>query len=140
MSNMLESKKSFKDVIINNFEDEIHNFIETYVDENYESLDFDTNLEIDEVMFASFNPKFITITSSKEDILELKFTLVVEIYVEVKQRIRSDIVTDDCTQWLSLDCGVKLGNGKLKDFQICGCGVYIGKNFDNQKEFLWRRG
>ncbi len=130
MGSIGKRTNSFKDVIMNNYEDEIHNFIESYVEENYDQLDFQTDLEVDEVSFDSFTPKFIRITASRDDIVKIKFSLVVETYIEVKQRTRSDIDNDDCSQWLSLECSISINNRDLRDFQIISCDTYTGKKFD----------
>jgi hypothetical protein len=154
----MKELRSFRDVIETRFYNEVWEAVSEYISDNPNSLDIRSCKveDADEAELADLTIKRVEVRDAAGD--GIRFDVIIaEAELTVSSRYRSDVETDDASQWFRLSCIGEL-NGGLRNFSIGDVSIYspnmqggsdrltddlvpiIAKEqFDDEAELLLRR-
>ena len=130
--------RSFRDIIANEFYNEIWDALSVLIGSNPDKLECRSYLveRPDEAALSGIEVKFVNITDSEGN--GILFDVVVSAEIEVAETVRRNREIDGVEQWFRISCFAELDDG-LKQFYISGIHIYnkyqnIKKN--NRSEYL----
>ncbi|MGX7092566.1 ImmA/IrrE family metallo-endopeptidase [Hutsoniella sourekii] len=120
---MIHISKLFRNLINNDYIDDIYDGIIEFIDEEIDSLDLKLKLldEINEIELEDFRVKHVHLFETETSIIE--FQLVVETDIAAYEISRHDDDYELVHQWLILDCSCEIENLK-SSFNIKNIDVY----------------
>jgi hypothetical protein len=127
----MTERNSFKDVIENDYYNDIFETLSGFIELNADRLDLSTykveNPEHAEM--SDFEIKVIRIHDKGSFAIEFDIVLSAEITVSEYRRSKSDLETDTREQWFCLKCSGELEDG-LQNFQILNTSLYSQSRLD----------
>ncbi|MBB4825012.1 DNA-binding XRE family transcriptional regulator [Sporosarcina luteola] len=116
--------RSFKDVIQEQYYDEILKGLANFVEENPSQLESQSNfvLEPDEASLEGFEIKWINITGAPNNCLY--FDVIVSAEIQIAETVKRNRETDGLIQWFRISCTSILEDG-LQEFDVTDISVYM---------------
>jgi hypothetical protein len=123
----LGSKRSFSDYVAERFENELFNATQSYVEENYDSIDLRLYRvsNIGGIELSDIKVKSVSINDLPD--MKIEFDVVIEAELEVRESDYHYDETENCSQWFMMKCSGDL-DCNLDDFIISSVTEYSGKN------------
>jgi hypothetical protein len=115
--------RSFRDVIANEFYNNIWDVVFTFVEDNPDKLDCRSYRveQPDEAELSGLTVNRVDVTDSAGD--EILFDVIVSAEIIISETIRRNRETDDVEQWFRVSCRGDLNNG-LRNFAVRNVSAY----------------
>lgn len=115
---------SFRDVIQNQYYDEIFEELADFIEENPSQLESRSNFveEPDEANLEDFEVKWINITGSPDN--SLYFDVIVSAEIRIAETVKRNRETDGLIQWFRISCTSILEDG-LQEFSVTDVSLYM---------------
>lgn len=112
----------FKDMLVEHFEQEIYNFLEDHIANNYDQYDLTLRANVvNEVLEASLDlAEILRVYNIKQDGSDVSFNMLVSCVIEIGDYFAGENITESVCQWFELNCSAVLENAVLTDFSIDG--------------------
>ena len=125
---------SFRDVIQEQYYNEIFEGLTEFVEENPSQLESRSNFvqEPDEAALEDFEVKWINITSSHDN--SIYFDVIVSAEIQIAETVKRNRETDGLIQWFRISCTAILEDG-LQDFGVTDVSIYM-KQRENKENRL----
>ncbi len=125
--------RSFKQVLDNNYYDDIYNAISSFIDDNPSRIKSNSSVvkRVEEATLDDIDIKNISINDSSEN--EILVDVVVEAEIEIFETIRRNRESDSTNQWLRVSCSIQLNDG-IQSFQVNRVTLY--SSYDNNKKAM----
>ena len=129
---------SFRDVIQEEYYNEIFEKLSTFVEDNPSHLESRSYIveEPDEATLEDFEVKWINITDSPD--CTLNFDVIVSLEIQIAETVKRNRETDGFIQWFRISCTAILEDG-LQEFGVTDISIYMKQreNKDNRlSEYL----
>lgn len=123
----MASLHSFKEYVAKRFYDELYNAIDSYLDENKDSVDLKLHKvrNIESLELTDIDVKFVSVNDLPE--MAIEFDVVVEAEISARELDYHYDETEECHQWFMIHCSGDL-DIELNDFQIHSIEEYTSKN------------
>jgi len=123
----LAGNRSFKDYVVDRFENELFAAIQSYIEDNYDDLDLQLYKvrSIGGIELSDIEIKFVSVNDLPG--MKIEFDVVVEADLVVRESDYHYDESEYCSQWFMLKCLGDL-DSNLDDFTISSVTEYIGKN------------
>jgi hypothetical protein len=116
----------FKDMLAEHFEQEIYDFLQDHIMNNYDQYDLTRRAnEVNEVLEASLDlAEVLRVYNIKQDGSDVAFNMLVSCDIEIGDYFAGENITESVCQWFELSCSAVLENATLTDFSIDGIEAY----------------
>ena len=123
----MAASRSFKEYVATRFENELHNAVADYLENNYKHMDFKDNIvrHVDSAELSDITVKIVYV----EDLPDMKinFNVLVEGEIDFAERNSRDDRYDQCNKWFKVACSGDL-SCSLNDFSIHSVSTYDYKD------------
>jgi hypothetical protein len=125
----MPGRRTFRDVIENEYYNEIADVLSDYIERNADNLDLSTHrVETPEhAELSDFDIKAVRVCDRGG--FAIDFDIILSAEITVSKHFHSDVETDDCEQWFCLTCSGVLNDG-LQKFKIDKTSLYSKSRYD----------
>ena len=110
----------FKNIIEDNFHQDIFNFLQEEIVDNYDRYDLTLRANVvQEVLEASLdNIDVLRIFDINQDEKNVNFNMLISCDIEISDYAYNENVSESICQWFELSCSAILENATLKDLTV----------------------